>query len=334
MLGIQSRTIHVFLILFSLALVDCAITIARRVVLARGSVILHSSAVLLVNELLKLSFCLVQVVRSSRKRPGQTLSNYFTNFLRGALQLFPICLLYLLANLVSYAALRRITASVFAAISQLKVLTTAFFAVYILGNKISWRRWRTLTVLTLAVMIISLSSQPKSENTLRRTGYDGALSYPDDYILGVALAFLQTVFTGLACIILEMRLKELERNSEKQCGDVLHDIWDRNIQLSFCSILIYVPLVLVQTDGKMIQDWSTAASLISVLHALGGILVALSIVYTSSIAKTIAVCAGLTLTSLLGGSFGDSPPTVDVSLAGVIVVLMIIGYRDDITLEV
>ena len=333
MLGVQNRTIHVFLILFSLALVDCAITIARRVALARDSVVIHSSAVLLVNEFLKLSFCLVQVARSSRNRPGQTLRKYFTNFLRGALQLFPVCLLYLLANLISYAALRRITASVFAAISQLKVLTTAFFAVVILGNKISWRRWRTLTVLTLAVMIITLSSQPKRDDTFRQTGFDDALS-PNDYIWGAALAFLQTVFTGLACIILEMRLKDLESNPDEQCGDALRDIWDRNLQLSFCSILIYAPLVLVQTDGKTTQNWSTVASLISVLHALGGILVALSIVYTSSVAKTIAVCAGLTLTSLLGGTFGDSPPTVDGSLACVIVVLMIIGYRDDITLEV
>ena len=44
---------------------------------------------------------------------------------------------YLVVNLISYPALERINASVFTAISQLKVLATAFFAVLMLGTPVS-----------------------------------------------------------------------------------------------------------------------------------------------------------------------------------------------------
>ena len=56
---------------------------------------------------------------------------------------------YLIVNLVSYPALERINASVFTAISQLKVLATAFFAVLMLKTPISGRKWRTLSMMVL-----------------------------------------------------------------------------------------------------------------------------------------------------------------------------------------
>ena len=73
--------------------------------------------------------------------------------------------------------------------------------------------------------------------------------------------------------------------------------------------------------------------LISCLHAAGGILVALSILHASSIAKTIAVCAGLVITSLVGGLIGDNHPSLVSVTGGAVVVITIFGYRDDVDLE-
>ena len=39
---------------------------------------------------------------------------------------------------------------------------------------------------------------------------------------------------------------------------------------------------------------------IALLHASGGILVALSVLYSNSITKTVAVCGALVLTTVLG----------------------------------
>lgn len=332
----RSRELHVFVILSSLALVDCAITISRRVALSVDGFVIHKSAVLLFNEVLKFTFSLFQVVRSSKEIQEYSLRKYFVCFLHGSFQLAPVCLLYLLANLVSYTALQRIPASVFAAISQLKVLTTAFFTAMTLHNKISVRRWRTLAVMTLAVMIVTLSSKPLEQDTMKEVNEShmkGIFPNLTSYCFGVALAFVQTVFTGFACVILELRLKETASNSEAHACSIVQDIWDRNLQLSTCSILIYFPLALLETSGDITRDWSPMASLISVLHAVGGILVALSIIHASSISKTIAVCVGLTLTSLLGGLYNDSQPDSLCLLACAIVALAILGYRDDIDLE-
>lgn len=326
----------VFVILSSLALVDCAITITRRIALSADGFVIHKSAVLLFNEVLKFTFSLLQVVRTSMKKQEFSLQKYTTYFLRGACQLAPICLLYLLANLVSYAALQRVPASVFAAISQLKVLTTAFFTVAFLRNNISMRRWRTLAVMTLAVMIVTLCSKPLDQHIMKELNGSHTieiLSNSTSYFCGAALAFLQTVFTGFACVFLELRLKQIALSSGAHGSSIVQDIWDRNLQLSACSILIYFPLALLETSGNITRDWSPMATLISVLHAVGGILVALSIVHASSISKTVAVCAGLTLTSLLGGTYGDSHPNSLCLLACAIVALAILGYRDDVDLE-
>ena len=309
-------------ILVSLALVDCAITIARRVAVGVEKVTFYKSNVLLVNEILKLVFSSLQVC--SKKR-SISLRGHLRRIVLGSVQMVPVCTLYLIANLISYPALSRIPANVFASISQLKVLTTAFFTVTLLKSHLSIRRWRTLSLLMLGVIIVMLSANPSGNNEIGnwRTETDRR------YFFGVFLCFFQTCLTGLGCVVLEILLK----NDGKILPEADADIWDRNVQLALWSILIYFPLALHETEGDILRGWSPLVFSISGLHALGGILVALSILHASSIAKTVAVSAGLVLTSLIGGFFGDLHPSGITCAGGAIVALTIFGYRDDIELE-
>ena len=68
---------------------------------------------------------------------------------------------YLVVNLISYPSLERINASVFTAISQLKVLATALFAMLMLRTHVSGRKWRTLTLMVMGVTLISWESAPE-----------------------------------------------------------------------------------------------------------------------------------------------------------------------------
>ena len=320
----MSNPIFVSCLLSSLAVVDCLITVARRVAVRTESFKFHPNHVLLLNEVLKLLFAAVQVV--SRKRKSSFLRAHLRRVLFDSVHMIPICALYLVANLISYPALERVPVSVFASVSQLKVLTTAFFTVLLLKKPVSLRRWRTLTTLMLGVIVVTLTTAPDDDKHSATNAR---------YYLGAFLSFIQTCLTGFACVALELLLKNLKNQQEKDFlqTDTSLDIWDRNLQLALWSIAIYVPLSVIEGDGKLLLAPTHIEILISCLHAVGGILVALSILHASSIAKTIAVCAGLVMTSLVGGLVGDTPPSLVAMTGGAIVIITIFGYRDDVDLE-
>ena len=251
------------------------------------------------------------------------LKAHLRRVLLDSLHMVPICALYLVANLISYPALERVPVNVFASVSQLKVLTTAFFTVLILKKQVSLRRWRTLTTLMLGVIVVTLTTAPDdhTDPTINARYYFGAF-----------LSFFQTCLTGFACVALELLLKNQQETDVLRTDSSL-DIWDRNLQLALWSIAIYLPFSVIEGDGKLLLAPTYLEILISCLHAAGGILVALSILHASSIAKTIAVCAGLVITSLVGGLIGDNHPSLVSVTGGAVVVITIFGYRDDVDLE-
>ena len=122
---------------------------------------------------------------------------------------------YLVVNLISYPALERINASVFTAISQLKVLATAFFAVLMLGTPVSVRKWRTLSLMVLGVTLVSLESAPPASPDAPSAEFNG------EYIVGILCAVTQTMLSGFGSIYFEMVLKRRDANarmSRSRCG--------------------------------------------------------------------------------------------------------------------
>ena len=106
-------------------------------------------------------------------------------------------------------------------------------------------------------------------------------------------------------------------------------MWDRNIQLALYSIAIYAPMAWVETGGDLLAGWTPLVWGIACLHAAGGILVALSVLYTSSVTKTVAVCASLVLTTVLGNAFFDAPLNGSIMIGCFVVVITVFAYRDD-----
>ncbi|KAK0710242.1 nucleotide-sugar transporter-domain-containing protein [Lasiosphaeria miniovina] len=69
--------------------------------------------------------------------------------------------LYTLENTLQYVALSNLDAVHFQVLYQLKILTTAFFMVVLLGRNLGFRRWMSLVVLTLGVSVVSLPSSQR-----------------------------------------------------------------------------------------------------------------------------------------------------------------------------
>jgi len=54
---------------------------------------------------------------------------------------------------------------------QMKILTTALFSVIILGKKLSFRQWISLSILTIGVGIVQISNLDKSEIYAQKLGF-------------------------------------------------------------------------------------------------------------------------------------------------------------------
>ena len=55
-----------------------------------------------------------------------------------------LALIYGAMNLLSFVSLQRIDAAAFTVCAQLKILTTAFFSVVVLGRKLTWTKWNKI----------------------------------------------------------------------------------------------------------------------------------------------------------------------------------------------
>lgn len=66
-----------------------------------------------------------------------------------------LVILYSVANIMSYYALARVDASVYTVLLQLKIFSTAAFAVILLGRNISATKWRALGLLVIGCILVA-----------------------------------------------------------------------------------------------------------------------------------------------------------------------------------
>jgi drug/metabolite transporter (DMT)-like permease len=94
-----------------------------------------------------------------------------------------------------------------------------------------------------------------------------------------------------------------------------------------------VPISIYETKGNLFQGWTFLVIVIAALHALGGILVALSVLYSSSVTKTVAVCAALVLTTVFGHILFFEPLNGPILLGCAMVIISVWAYKDDAYVE-
>lgn len=349
------------LFLIALTLENTASMLARRYAVGILQLDFSKNVVLCVNEFLKLLFSLGMKYRKTDIKSFARLKiHIFERVVKTATPMLVPAFVYLVVNLISYPSLQRVDASVFTAISNLKVLATAIFAQILLNSRISNRVWRTLTQLVLGVTLISWESSPNNpviHKRVHQNWYEHISDMFDlSYAFGVFLALVQTMLSGFGSVYFEKVLKKRTKEDEEEnLGKKLDvespssaslakssspfssstelDVWDRNIQLALCSILIYVPISIYETKGNLFQGWTFLVIVIAALHALGGILVALSVLYSSSVTKTVAVCAALVLTTVFGHILFFEPLNGPILLGCAMVIISVWAYKDDAYVE-
>jgi len=268
--------------------------------------------VLCVAELIKMIFS-AYVIYRRRTQNGLPLRPHILYLLRTSQKMFLLSLIYGLMNILSYVALRNVSAGVFTICAQLKILTTATFSTIILRRKYSWVKWRALTTLLLGVLLFS-------EPTWNSVGDNSVVG--GNFFLGTSAVLIEVTLSGFASIYFE---KVVKTDVEEL------NIWERNFQLAFGSFPVYFAFIIAAQGGEAgyFGGWSMVTFILSLLGAAGGLLVALSIKYGDAILKTLATAGAIVIASIFDYFLLDGSLTAVMILSGGVVICAITDYTFD-----
>jgi solute carrier family 35 (UDP-sugar transporter), member A1/2/3 len=231
-------------------------------------------------------------------------------------KMFVLALIYGAMNILSFVALRNISAGMFTIFAQCKILTTATFSTILLRRHYSWVQWRALASLMFGVILFS---EPIWGDPNKHQSVEGG-----NAILGSVAVVTEVILSGFASIYFEKVIKT----------DPLQlSIWERNFQLAMGSVPVYFVFLCLNAGGEAgyMGGWSFLAVLLTALGAAGGLLVALSIKYGDSILKTLATTSAIVLSSVLDYMFLGGPLTPIMVIAGGQVIVAICDYTFDPT---
>lgn len=276
--------------------------------------------VLLFGEIIKILFSAFMIStihqNDEQQRNKRNLKSHFVYLMTTAQKMFALSLIYGLMNILSYVALRNISASLFTMCAQLKILTTATFSCLILKREYSMVKWRALMTLMVGVFIFS---EPIWNNPDMKISSDNQRNV----ILGTMAVLTEITLSGFASIYFE---KVIKTDSEQL------NIWERNFQLAFGSFPVYLTFICMDASSSSVGlfgGWTWVTLLLALLGASGGLLVALSIKYGDAILKTLATTGSIVLSSILDHLWLGGPLTPVMMLAGCIVILAIFDYTFD-----
>ncbi|BGO89733.1 hypothetical protein NBRC10512_004388 [Rhodotorula toruloides] len=208
----------------------------------------------------------------------------------------PACL-YVVQNNLQFVAASNLDVPTFQVTYNLKILTTALFSVFLLRRRLSARKWLALLFLAAGVGVVQLQSSTASGSTSHG-------SHEMDKYKGLAAVFCACMTSGLAGVYFEMVLKGSKA-----------DLWIRNVQLSFFSLLpaataVFAPGFRLFGGGSTTPNptagqpvfanfggWAWAVVLIQVF---GGLVTALVIRYSDNIMKGFATSLAIVLSFCAG----------------------------------
>lgn len=270
--------------------------------------------VLLVGEIIKMIYSAYKITSSLDK--GERAGSKLRYLLRRSSKMAVLALIYGAMNILSFVSLRNISAGIFTIFAQLKILTTATCSSIMLRRSYSMTKWRALISLMLGVLLFSEPIWNKADMSVNPEG--------GNVVLGTAAVLIEVTLSGFASIYFEKVIK----TDPEQLG-----IWERNYQLAFGSIPIYIMFMIWDEGGVAGYGggWSPVAVVLALLGAAGGMLVALSIKHGDSILKTLATTGAIVLSATLDHFMLGGPLTPIMCIAGVQVIISICNYTFDMS---
>ncbi|KAJ3321549.1 hypothetical protein HDV06_004085 [Boothiomyces sp. JEL0866] len=266
----------------------------------------NTATAVVVSEFIKLFASLIIHIREESKIRKITLQSIFLDIFgptSGWMAMTVPAILYFIQNNLQYVAVSKLDAATFQVTYQLKILTTALFSVGMLNRSLSIKKWVSLVLLTGGVAIVQLSSQKTLGN-----------SENEDKFWGLVAVMCACMLSGLAGVWFEKVLKGSKSS-----------LFLKNVQLAFFSAIPGLIFGVYIANGAEIREngffygynaWTWGA--IS-CQALGGIIVAIVVLYADNILKGFATSISIILSSLMSVVIFDFEITFSFVVGAIIV---------------
>lgn len=248
-----------------------------------GDMFIPTTAVLMA-ESVKLIACLGLVWNAEGRKTERWLSSLENTIIKQPIDTLKVCvpsLVYLIQNNLLYVAASNLDVATYQITYQLKILTTAIFAVTMLKKKLMPQQWMSLFILVCGVAMVQLSDVKEQTSSG---------SEDQSKLVGFSAALTACCLSGFAGVYFEKILKG---------SDV--SVWMRNVQLALLSIPLGLCTTLLKDGSKISEDgfffgydsfvWFTVLQ-----NALGGLLVAVVVKYADNILKGFACSLAIIIT--------------------------------------
>ncbi|XP_030037484.2 LOW QUALITY PROTEIN: UDP-N-acetylglucosamine transporter [Manduca sexta] len=274
-----------------------------------------SAAAVLMAEVFKLVICICLVTQESGgiKQGMRSMYNIVILNIKDTLRVCVPSFLYIVQNNLLYVSASNLDAATYQVTYQLKLLTTAFFAVLVLKKQLKKWQWCALALLAAGIALVQLSSTEKSTST-------NTSNMPEQSkILGFSAALAACFLSGFAGIYFEKVLKE---------SDV--SVWMRNVQLSLLSLPFGTATYLIKegTSEYLLKGFDGFVWYLIVLQAAGGLIVAVVVKYADNILKGFATSVAIIISCVASMYIFDFVLTLQFAFGTMMVIgsIFLYGY--------
>lgn len=286
------------------------------------------------SELVKLLTCLVIVFYAEGKNVQRFIGALHTTIIKNPLDTFKICVpsfVYIVQNNLLYLSASHLDAATYQVTYQLKILTTAVFAVGILRKRLLSTQWAALVVLVLGVIFVQLADNSDGPAAAEASG--GATTtkattsvtgdHEQNRMIGFAAALGACFLSGFAGIYFEKMLKGADIS-----------VWMRNVQLSLLSLPFGLLTCLVN-DGSRIRaagffyGYDAFVLYLIVLQAGGGLIVAMVVKFADNILKGFATSLAIIISAVASVYLFDFQLTLQFTFGAALVIASIFLYGYD-----
>ncbi|KQS29670.1 UDP-N-acetylglucosamine transporter isoform X1 [Drosophila erecta] len=318
--------------LLTLTLQNAILGLSMRYARTRPGDIFLSSTAVLMAEFAKLITCLFLVFNEEGKDAQKFVRSLHKTIIANPMDTLKVCvpsLVYIVQNNLLYVSASHLDAATYQVTYQLKILTTAMFAVVILRRKLLNTQWGALLLLVMGIVLVQLA---QTEGPASGSAGGAAAAATTDLsggapeqnkMLGLWAALGACFLSGFAGIYFEKILKGAEIS-----------VWMRNVQLSLLSIPFGL-LTCFINDGSRIFDqgffkgYDLFVCYLVLLQAGGGLIVAVVVKYADNILKGFATSLAIIISCVASIYIFDFNLTLQFSFGAGLVIASIFLYGYD-----
>jgi len=303
-----------YLSLVTLTVQNAVLGLSMRYARTRSGDMFISTTAVFFSELFKLLTCLGLVWNDEKRSTSNWLAKLHSTIVQQPMETLKVMVpsaVYLLQNNLLYVAASNLDVATYQITYQLKILTTALFAVTMLGKKLIPTQWLSLVLLVCGVAAVQLSD-------VKETANQGA---PDQSkVIGFSAALTCCFLSGFAGVYFEKILKG---------SDV--SVWMRNVQMA----LFAVPMGLLSSYLKDATNIAEKGFMFGYDHfvwftvlqnALGGLLVAVVVKYADNILKGFACSLAIIITCVASIFIFDFNISLQFTMGAALVISSIFLY--------